>query len=209
MTRTRVHAISSTSEAKAVNPSRTRPTDRRRRGVGSRAASTGPSPLGGRGASGRATARAVTPSARLSSAVPHKLARIPAYSMRTNPASAVPTTAPRVFSPYKSPTARGSSPRSLAMNARVRTGRVPPMSVVGTRSTSAARPKRSAMLAPPPSWSAPAAPRYSRCTNARTKGETAPNAPMASSSHPYRAAGRGCRSTRRPNNHAPSPRPPM
>ena len=50
---------------------------------------------------------------------------------RTNPASSVPATAPRVLNPYRketcSPTSRNCSEANF-----VNTGRVPPISVVGT-----------------------------------------------------------------------------
>src|SRR6266571_1042262 len=82
---------------------------------------------------------------------------MPTYSIKKNPARAVPATAPSVLSPYNRASDGFSSLRSAPMNARVSTGSVPPMRVVGTRSTSAASPNRRATLAGPPSWSAPAA----------------------------------------------------
>ena len=81
---------------------------------------------------------------------------MPTYSIRKKPASAVPATAPKVLMPYSQPSDGFKRSRSVPMNARVRTGRVPPISVVGTSSTSAASANRSATLAPPPRPSAAA-----------------------------------------------------
>src|SRR3989442_7703743 len=99
-----------------------------------------------RGSSRRARASAAAPSPTLTAAVAQRLARTPTYSMRKNPASAVPRTAPRVLRPYSRPSDAGNSPRSAPMNGRVRTGRVAPMSVVGTSNTSAGKADPSATL---------------------------------------------------------------
>src|SRR2546425_13068146 len=73
-----------------------------------------------RGSSRGASASAAAPSATLTAAVAQRLARTPTYSIRKKPASAVPSTAPRVFRPYSRPSDAGNSPRSAPMNARVR-----------------------------------------------------------------------------------------
>src|SRR5439155_20404909 len=126
-------------------------------GTGGTAGEAGDAGDADRGSSRRASASAAAPSPTLTAAVVQRLARTPTYSIRKKPASAVPSTAPKVFRPYSRPSDAGNSPRSAPMNARVRTGRVPPISVVGTSNTSAANANRSATLAPPPNCHAPAA----------------------------------------------------
>src|SRR5437879_2202116 len=96
ITSTRVQAISSSRAAKAVRPSSSKAVLRRAglgRSPGSRPGSGGTAV----GASAREpeSQSAIPPRARLMVAVAHRLARTPTYSIRKNPARAVPTTAPR------------------------------------------------------------------------------------------------------------------
>ena len=97
----------------------------------------------------RSACRASTAISRLTAAASHKVDRVPNSSNKKNVAITAPTTAPSVFKPYSAATSwRRASPRRVTPRAAA--GNVPPITIVGTASTSALNTRRQIVPATSP-----------------------------------------------------------
>ena len=97
MISSRVQAISESSAVKAVTARSASAVGRSQDGPSLEIGTGWALTTCGSGSSDRAMTIAVTPSARLTNAVDQRVAWIPIRSVRKNPASAVPATAPKVL----------------------------------------------------------------------------------------------------------------